>query len=165
MGLRMRISQLFCLFFTFSELLAATVLYHFEDDTVSLPCDQLSNEHIVWQGPDNYSTYGYGEIINQKLPKSQRLSIIHVKGSRQYNLQIRHFSSEDEGNYKCVRGSSGDEFFTLTIGTYPSNLTIGEEDPQHFVYGYLNRVLDLRCTVVHGIPEWKTAVDGSQSNS
>ncbi|XP_063397227.1 hemicentin-1-like [Mytilus trossulus] len=155
MGLRIRISQLFCLFFTFSELLAVTVLYHFENDTVVLPCEQLSNEQIVWQGPEKYSTYGYGDIINPKFSKSNRLTIIHVNGSPHYNLQIRRFSSEDEGNYKCVRGSGGDEFFTLTIGTYPRNLTIGEEDSQHIVYGYLNHVLDLHCSVVHGIPNGK----------
>ncbi|CAG2188813.1 unnamed protein product [Mytilus edulis] len=94
--------------------------------------------------------------IDPNLSKSKRLSIIHVNGSRQYNLQIRHFSNEDEGLYKCIRReSSKDEFFTLNIGTRASNLTIEEEDSQHIVYGYLNRVLDLRCTVVHGIPNGK----------
>ncbi|CAG2188811.1 unnamed protein product [Mytilus edulis] len=154
-GLRMGISQLFCLFFTFSELWAVNVLYHFENDTVILPCDQLFNEQIVWQGPDNYSTYGYWDIINPKLSKSNRLTIIHVNGSHQYDLQIRNFSNEDEGHYKCVRGSFGEEFFTLAIGTYPSNLTIVEEDSQHVVYGYLNRELKLKCTVNHGIPNGK----------
>ncbi|VDI72571.1 Hypothetical predicted protein [Mytilus galloprovincialis] len=155
MGLSTRILQLFCLFFTFSELLAVNVLYHFENDTVILPCDQVSNEQIVWQGPDNYSTYGYGGIINPKLSKSNRLTIIHVNGSHQYDLQIRQFCSEDEGHYKCVKGSFGEEFFTLKIGTYPSNLTIVEEDSQHVVYGYLNRELKLKCTVIHGIPNGK----------
>lgn len=98
-------------------MLAVNVLYHFENDTVILPCDQLSNEQIVWQGPDNYSTYGYWDIINPKLSKSNRLTIIHVNGSQQYDLQIRQFSSEDEGHYKCVKGSFGEEFFTLKIGS------------------------------------------------
>lgn len=102
---------------TITELLAVTVLYHFENDTVVLPCEQLSNEQIVWQGPEKYSTYGYGDIINPKFSKSNRLTIIHVNGSNQYNLQIRRFSSEDEGNYKCVRGSGGEEYFTLTVGS------------------------------------------------
>ncbi|XP_052074576.1 nephrin-like isoform X10 [Mytilus californianus] len=155
----MRISQLFSLFFKFSELSAENVLYHFKDDTVILPCYQFLNETIVWQGPGNYSTYGIGKIIDPKLSKSKRLSIIHVNGSLQYNLQIRHFSSEDEGQYKCIRGGSlkgvKEEFFNLTIGTRPSNLTIVEADSQHIVYGYLNRVLDLSCTVIHGIPKGK----------
>ncbi|XP_052074573.1 neural cell adhesion molecule 1-B-like isoform X7 [Mytilus californianus] len=155
----MRISQLFSVFLAFSELLAVKVLYHFEDDTVILPCGQLSNETIIWQGPVNYSTYGYGEIINPKLSKSTRLSVIHENGSLQYNLQIRHFSSEDEGHYKCIRGGSlkgvKEEFFTLTIGTRPINLRIEEEDSQNIVYGYLNRVLKLSCTVIHGIPNGK----------
>ncbi|XP_052074567.1 neural cell adhesion molecule 1-B-like isoform X2 [Mytilus californianus] len=155
----MRILQLLSLFLTFSELLAVNVLYHFENETVILPCDQLSNKTIVWTGPDNYTTYGYGDIIDPNLSKSKRLSIIHVNGSLQYNLQIRHFSSEDEGHYKCIRGGLlkglKEEFFTLTIGTSPSNLTIVEEDSQHIVYGYLNRVLDLHCTVIHGIPNGK----------
>lgn len=43
----------------------------------------------------------------------------------------------------------------LNVLAYPSNLTIGQEDSQHIVYGYLNRVLDLHCSVVHGIPNGK----------
>ncbi|CAC5425388.1 unnamed protein product [Mytilus coruscus] len=152
----MRISQLFSLFLTFSELLAVKVLYHFANDTVILPCDQLSNKTIVWQGPENYSTYGYGDMIDPNLFKSKRLSIIHENGSLKYNLQIRHFSSADEGHYKCIRGGSlkgvNEEFFILKIGTSPSNLTIVEEDSQNIVYGYLNRVLNLSCIVIHGIP-------------
>ncbi|XP_076106289.1 neural cell adhesion molecule 1-B-like isoform X2 [Mytilus galloprovincialis] len=151
----MRISQLFSFTLIFSELLAVNVLYHFEDDTVILPCEQLSNEQIVWQGPENYFIYGYGDIINPKLSKSNRLSIIHVNGSHQYNLQIRHFSSEDEGHYKCVRSIVHEEYFALFIGKSPSNLTIVEEDSQHIVYGYLNRVLELSCTVIHGVPNGK----------
>ncbi|CAC5360180.1 unnamed protein product [Mytilus coruscus] len=157
---KMRISQLFSLFLTFSELLAVNVLYHFEDDTVILPCDQLSNETIVWQGPENYSTYGYGDSINPNLSKSKRLSIIHVNGSHQYNLQIRHFSSEDEGHYKCVEGSVGEEFFTLTIGTRPSNLTIGEEDSQHFVYGYLNHCTEIELYCYSWGSKWQISLDG-----
>lgn len=95
------------------------MLYHFENDTVILPCGQLSNETIIWQGPVNYSTYGYDEIINPKLSKSKRLSVLHVNGSLQYDLQIRHFSSEDEGHYKCIRSGLlkgvKDEIFILTI--------------------------------------------------
>ncbi|XP_071181221.1 nephrin-like [Mytilus edulis] len=153
---KMRISQLFSLFLTFSESLAETVVYHFEDDTVILPCHQSSNETIIWQGPKKLSTYAIGKNIDPNLAKFKRLSIIHVNGSQQYNLQIRHFSSEDEGRYKCIRSkSSKDEFFTLHIGASPSNLTILEEDSQHIVYGYLNRALKLSCTVIHGIPNGK----------
>lgn len=101
-----------------TESLAETVVYHFEDDTVILPCHQSSNETIIWQGPKKLSTYGIGKNIDPNLAKFKRLSIIHVNGSQQYNLQIRHFSSEDEGRYKCIRSeSSKDEFFTLNIGS------------------------------------------------
>ncbi|CAC5358912.1 DSCAML1 [Mytilus coruscus] len=141
-----------------TERLSTNTVYS-TNDTVILPCDQLSNEPIVRQGPENYSTYGYGEIIDPKFSKSKRLSIMHVNGSHQYNLQIRNFSSEDEGHFKCIRGGSlkgvKEEFFTLTIRTRPINLRIEEEDSQHIVYGYLNRVLKLSCTVIHGIPNGK----------
>lgn len=106
---------------TIPELSGEKLLYHFEDDTVILPCEQLPNGQIVWQGPKDYTTYGYGEIIDRKISKFKRLSIKHVNGSLQYNLQIRHFSSEDEGQYKCIRSASSKgveaEFYILKIGS------------------------------------------------
>lgn len=35
----------------------------------------------------------------------------------------------------------------------PKNLTIEDEDSDHTVYGYLNRIFKLRCHVIRGIPK------------
>lgn len=95
-----------------SDLCAGNIVYHFEKDTVILPCYQLSDKIIIWYGPVNL-IYAYGTKINPDLPKSRRLSIIHTEGSLLYNLQIRQFSSEDEGLYRCVGESKNDVHNTV----------------------------------------------------
>lgn len=105
--------------FNFVDLLAVNVSYHSKNETVLLPCKQLSDYPIIWYGPPNLSTYAIGKDINQNLSKSDRLFIVHTTGFPQRNLEIHYFSFDDKGLYKCVRRGPSNKvqeiFFNLEI--------------------------------------------------
>ncbi|CAC5368485.1 HMCN [Mytilus coruscus] len=142
-----------------SDLLAVNVTYHLKNETVVLPCEQLSDYPIIWYGPPNLSTYAIGKDINQNLSKSDRLFIVHTTGFSQHNLKIRYFSIDDRGLYKCVRRGPYNKvqeiFFELEMTKAPRNLTIENEDSNNIVYGYLNKPFNLTCNVIEGIPKGK----------
>ncbi|CAC5417041.1 HMCN [Mytilus coruscus] len=130
--------------------------YHLENDTVILPCQQLTYKPI-WYGPPNLTTYAIGAKINRELSKSDRLSIMTSDGNSQFNLRIQYFSIDDEGPYKCFSSRSWksvqETYFNLKKAKAPTNLKIETEETNQTVYGYLNKLFNLTCTVMQGIPK------------
>lgn len=69
-----------------------------ENDTVTLTCNP--NVH-VWWGPINLTVYASGGTISPHLQKNKRLSVNYNQDTNTAELQIQHFSKEDEGLYRC----------------------------------------------------------------
>lgn len=75
-----------------------TYLYVQENETVTLTC----NINVrVWWGPINLTVYASGGTISPRLPKNKRLSLNYNQDTNTAELQIQHFSKEDEGLYRC----------------------------------------------------------------
>lgn len=106
----------------FVDSYGEVISYHFENDTVILPCQQVTDTPI-WYGPPNLKVYAIGANINAALLKSARLSIMQSDGSPQFNLRIQYFSIDDEGSYKCFTpGSEKETFFNLKKASMSLNV-------------------------------------------
>lgn len=75
-----------------------TYFYVQENDTVTLSCHPNVQ---VWWGPINLTVYASGGTISPHLPKNKRLSLNYNQDTNIAELQIQHFSKEDEGLYRC----------------------------------------------------------------
>lgn len=100
-------------------------MYASEGETVILKCKVYSNNKSTWYKIESndskeYQTitpYADGKEINPGLPNEQNLAIIGNINEGDYNLQIQHVSSNDEGVYICSRTRNGTDVqeFNITL--------------------------------------------------
>ncbi|CAC5420413.1 unnamed protein product [Mytilus coruscus] len=148
-----------------ADILNSSTVFVLEGATAILECNMPPGTKSTWDkanssfGQQSVVPYADGREINTDLPNVHNLAIVGQISEGNYNLQIQHVSSDDEGVYICSHKSNeleiNEYLVTLTLKVKPTDIKI-LPSINGIVHGEEGKSLNLTCTVKSGIPPRET---------